>query len=161
MSSAIGGVDTCITAPITDPEAELNLPRAGEYTLEGYEVLGFIRTRYGVGDGGDLSRLSNQRSFMSSMIRTLQSEGDALFERIRTGERFVPEEPENGTVAAEGTDARAEAPPSPEPSGEATVGTDHSGPPVLAGVCRPQAPAIVVEAYARRRRIVRPSAPPC
>ena len=264
ISSAVGGVEVCITAPINDPEAGLFLPEAGEYTLEGYEALAFLRSRSGIGDGGDLSRISNQQAFLSSMIRTVQSEGtltslptlynlaqvttesmtlstslanldtmvsmarvlagmptenivftqypgtiplegpntgrviplaeeaEALFDRIRADERFLPEEPQNGTEAAPGTDAPAGAAPapSPAPTGGAGASPAPSGPPVLEGVpgqtaaearcatrarLRPSrarglsigahgrrtAPAIVVEAYARRRRIVRPSAPPC
>ncbi|WAB82550.1 LCP family protein [Microcella daejeonensis] len=210
MSTAVGGVDVCITAPIVDPEADLNLPEAGEYTLEGYEALGFLRTRYGIGDGGDLSRISNQQAFLSSMIRKLQSEGtltniptlyslaqvttesmtlssslanldtlvsmaqvlagmptenivftqypgtiplsgpntgrvipleeeaQALFDRIRADERFLPEEPENGTEAAPGAgggvDAPAEPSPSPTASADPTTAPGASTPPVLEGV---------------------------
>ncbi len=210
MASAIGGVDVCITAPINDREAGLFLPEAGEYTLEGEQAIGFLRTRYGIGDGGDLSRISNQQSFLSSMIRKLQSEGtltdlptiyalaqamtqsmklstglaspdalvsmaqvlaalptenivftqypgtiplsgpntgrvipdqaaaDALFDRIRSGERFVPEEPQNGTEAAPGSDGGVDAPaepaPSPTASADPTPAPGASTPPVLEGV---------------------------
>ncbi len=214
MSSAVGGVDVCITAPIDDPAAGLFLPEAGEYTLEGYEALGFLRTRSGIGDGGDLSRISNQQSFLSSMIRKLQSEGtltdlptlyslaqvttesmtlstslanldtlvsmaqvlagmptenivftqypgtiplsgpntgrvipledeaQALFDRIRADERFVPEEPQNGTEAAPGSDAGAgggvdapaEPAPSPSASADPSPAPSATTPPVLEGV---------------------------
>ena len=208
MATAIGGVDVCITAPIDDPEAGLFLPEAGEYRLKGEQAIGFLRSRHGIGDGGDLSRISNQQAFMSSMIRTLQSDGTlrdlptlyslaqvltqsmklstelaspdtlvsmaqvlaalptenivftqypgtiplsgpntgrvipleaeatALFDRIRADERFLPEEPENGTEAAPGTDAPAGAAPapSPAPTGGAGASPAPSGPPVLEGV---------------------------
>jgi len=75
MSSAVGGVDVCIDAPIRDRFAGLDLPTAGTHTIEGYEALAFLRTRYGVGDGSDLSRISNQQLYMSSLLRTLQSDG--------------------------------------------------------------------------------------
>ena len=68
-------MEVCITAPISDPEAGLFLPQVGEYILEGHEALGFLRPRHAIGDGGDLSRISNQQPFLSSMIRTLQSGG--------------------------------------------------------------------------------------
>lgn len=210
MATAIGGVDVCITAPIDDPGSGLVLPEAGEYSLEGQQAIQFLRTRYGIGDGGDLSRISSQQSFLSSMIRKLQSEGtltdlptiyalaqamtqsmklstglasadtlvsmaqvlaalppenivftqypgtiplsgpntgrvipdqaaaDALFERIRSGERFVPEAPQNGTEAAPGGEGGVDAPaePAPDASGSAdpTPAPGASTPPVLEGV---------------------------
>ncbi|MBC9927156.1 MULTISPECIES: LCP family protein [unclassified Leucobacter] len=72
ISNAVGGVDVCLTAPIDDPYTGLVLP-AGENTLVGVEALQFLRTRHGVGDGGDTSRISNQQIFMSSMVRKLKS----------------------------------------------------------------------------------------
>lgn len=72
MSNAIGGVDVCLTEPIYDPKADLDLP-AGEVTLVGTDALQFLRTRHGVGDGSDQSRISNQQIFMASMMRKLKS----------------------------------------------------------------------------------------
>ncbi|MBK0419395.1 LCP family protein [Leucobacter sp. CSA1] len=72
MSNAIGGVDVCLTQPIEDPMTGLSLP-AGDNTLVGGDALQFLRTRYGVGNGGDTSRISNQQVFMSSMVRQLRS----------------------------------------------------------------------------------------
>lgn len=76
MASAVGGVTVCIDGPINDPRANgLNLPTAGEHTLEGWQALGFLRTRYGVGDGSDLGRISNQQVYMSALVRTLKADG--------------------------------------------------------------------------------------
>jgi len=75
MSSAIGGVEVCSRTTISDPYTGLELETAGTHVVEGYEALAFLRTRYGVGDGGDLGRISNQQVYLSSMIRTLQSDG--------------------------------------------------------------------------------------
>ena len=72
MSNAIGGVEVCLTQPIVDPKTDLDLP-AGMNTLKGKEALQFLRTRAGVGDGGDVSRISNQQVFMSAMVRELKS----------------------------------------------------------------------------------------
>src|SRR5690606_26403015 len=58
--------------PIQDDKADLDLP-AGEVTLQGIEALQFLRTRYGVGDGSDVSRISNQQVFMSALLRQLKS----------------------------------------------------------------------------------------
>lgn len=75
MSTAVGGVDVCITEPINDRYTGLNLETAGTHTLEGYDALAFLRTRYGVGDGSDLSRISSQQVYLSSLMRKVQNEG--------------------------------------------------------------------------------------
>ncbi len=76
MSNAIGGVEVCTNGPVVDRLADnINLPKAGTYTLQGWEALGFLRTRKAVGDGSDLGRISNQQVFMSSLVRKVQSEG--------------------------------------------------------------------------------------
>lgn len=75
MSTAVGGVEVCVDGPINDPYTGLVLPRAGNYTLEGRNALAFLRTRYGVGDGSDLGRISSQQVYLSSLIRKVQNEG--------------------------------------------------------------------------------------
>lgn len=72
ISNAIGGVTVCLTEPIYDEYTGLDLS-AGEQTLEGVLALQFLRTRHGVGDGGDTSRISNQQVFMSALVRQLRS----------------------------------------------------------------------------------------
>jgi len=74
MSQVIGGVDVCVAEKISDPKTNLYL-ESGEHTLIGDEALAFLRTRYGVGDGSDLSRISNQQVFLTSLVRKLKSEG--------------------------------------------------------------------------------------
>lgn len=75
MATAVGGVDVCVDGPINDPYTGLSLPRAGTYTLDGKNALAFLRTRYGVGDGSDLGRISSQQVYLSSLIRKVQNEG--------------------------------------------------------------------------------------
>lgn len=74
MSNAIGGVEVCLTKPINDIYTHTSLP-AGLQTLMGRAALQFLRTRHGVGDGSDLSRISNQQVFMSSLVRKIKSQG--------------------------------------------------------------------------------------
>ena len=74
MSEAIGGVDVCVASPIEDSYTNLYL-EAGEHTLIGDDALAFLRTRHGVGDGSDLSRISNQQVFLTSLVRKLKDEG--------------------------------------------------------------------------------------
>ena len=74
MSNAIGGVEVCVANPIDDPKSKLKLD-AGVHTLQGREALAFRRTRYGVGDGSDLARISNQQVFLTSLLRKVKNEG--------------------------------------------------------------------------------------
>ena len=74
MSEAVGGVDVCVAEPINDDYTKLYL-EAGEHTLIGEQALAFLRTRHGVGDGSDLSRISNQQVFLTSLVRKLKDEG--------------------------------------------------------------------------------------
>jgi LCP family protein required for cell wall assembly len=76
MSDAIGGVTVCLATPVIDNHTNppLNLP-AGNQTLVGGMAQSFLRTRYGVGDGSDLGRISNQQVFMSALFRKIQTDG--------------------------------------------------------------------------------------
>ncbi len=56
------------------PEHGHRPPDAGTWTLKGEERCAFLRTRYGVGDGSDLTRISSQQVFLSSLVRKLKSE---------------------------------------------------------------------------------------
>ncbi|WEO77385.1 LCP family protein [Cryobacterium sp. SO2] len=74
MSDAVGGVPICLSAPIDDPDAGLNLPE-GTNVVSGENALAFLRSRHGVGDGSDLSRISSQQLYLASLMRTVQSNG--------------------------------------------------------------------------------------
>ncbi|WP_341953553.1 LCP family protein [Salinibacterium sp. TMP30] len=73
MTNAIGGVDVCIDGPLIDDFTGINLPAAGTYNLQGWNALAFLRSRHGVGDGSDLTRISSQQVYLSSLVRTLKS----------------------------------------------------------------------------------------
>jgi LCP family protein required for cell wall assembly len=72
MSTAVGGVEVCVAEPIEDEYTNTFLS-AGMHTLQGVDALQFLRTRHGVGDGSDLTRISNQQLFLSSLVRTVKS----------------------------------------------------------------------------------------
>lgn len=74
MSNAVGGVPVCLATPLDDPYVGLSLP-AGTSTIEGQQALEFLRSRHGVDDGSDLSRISSQQNFLSSLLRTITSAG--------------------------------------------------------------------------------------
>ncbi|AWB89182.1 LCP family protein [Salinibacterium hongtaonis] len=70
VAEAIGGVDVCLASPLRDKYTNppLDLP-AGTVTLEGATAVSFLRSRYGVGDGSDLGRVSNQQLFFAALAR--------------------------------------------------------------------------------------------
>ena len=72
MSNAVGGVPVCVASPIDDEWTNTHLP-AGTHQLQGVDALQYLRSRHGVGDGGDLSRISSQQVFLSSLVRTIKS----------------------------------------------------------------------------------------
>lgn len=71
MSNAIGGVTVCVASPIRDGQIGFNLD-AGQQSLEGWNALMFLRSRYGVNGGTDLGRISNQQVFMSALVRQVK-----------------------------------------------------------------------------------------
>jgi len=72
MSNAVGGVEVCVAGDIDDPYVGLHLKK-GKHTLKGQKALAFLRSRHGVGDGSDLTRISSQQVYLSSLVRTLKS----------------------------------------------------------------------------------------
>lgn len=73
MSNAIGGVDVCIASPIRDSQIGLYLDE-GQQSLQGWDALMFLRSRYGVNGGTDIARISNQQVFMSALVRQAKSQ---------------------------------------------------------------------------------------
>ena len=72
MSNAVGGVSVCVAKAIDDDYTGLHLSK-GEHTLKGTTALKFLRTRHGVGDGSDVTRISSQQVFLSSLVRKIKS----------------------------------------------------------------------------------------
>jgi LCP family protein required for cell wall assembly len=68
MVNALGGVPVCTPVDIDDPKAKLTLS-AGRHRLDGEQALGYVRTRYTVGDGSDIGRIKRQQAFMSSVAQ--------------------------------------------------------------------------------------------
>jgi LCP family protein required for cell wall assembly len=77
MVDAIGGVPVCLSAPVTDKDANLDLP-AGRQTLDGEQALGYVRVRYALGDGSDTARMGRQQDFLSAMAQQVESSGVLL-----------------------------------------------------------------------------------
>ncbi|GAA1923789.1 LCP family protein [Streptomyces sodiiphilus] len=81
LSTAVGGVPVCVAKDIDDPKSHLKLS-AGTHRVEGEEALAFVRTRYAVGHGSDLSRIGLQQQFLASMAREMKS-GDTLTNPVK------------------------------------------------------------------------------
>lgn len=78
---ALGGVDVCLTRPVKDPLAGLDLP-AGVSRVDGAQGLAFVRARTSLGDGSDLARIERQQSFLASLVREATSR-DLLVDPVR------------------------------------------------------------------------------
>lgn len=79
---ALGGVQICVPQPVNDPRADLYL-KAGRQVVKGDAALGYVRTRYGIGDGSDLERIQRQQKFMAAVVKKATS-GDMLTDPART-----------------------------------------------------------------------------
>jgi LCP family protein required for cell wall assembly len=75
MVNALGGVRICAPRPFSDPKAKLVIKKAGPQTINGDTALGWVRTRYSLGDGSDVGRIQRQQQFMSSVIQKATSSG--------------------------------------------------------------------------------------
>ncbi|MBT2493315.1 LCP family protein [Streptomyces sp. ISL-96] len=74
LTTAIGGVDVCLTEPIKDTKySQLNLS-AGDHRIQGEEALAFVRNRHGLGNESDLDRIKMQQQFIASMIRKMKED---------------------------------------------------------------------------------------
>ncbi|GAA0568034.1 LCP family protein [Actinomadura livida] len=71
---ALGGVEICVPRRIDDPKAELRL-RPGRQVVRGDQALGYVRTRYALGDGSDLDRIKRQQAFMASVTKKATDKG--------------------------------------------------------------------------------------
>lgn len=74
MADAVGGVPICVNKAIDDPDSGLQLKK-GVTVVKGRTALAYLRSRHGVGDGSDLSRIASQQAYMSSLMRTMTSAG--------------------------------------------------------------------------------------
>ena len=74
MVNAIDGVPVCIPEDIVDPAHGINIP-AGTREIEGREALNYVRARYTLGDGSDLSRIKRQQAFIAAMAKKVISAG--------------------------------------------------------------------------------------
>lgn len=73
---ALGGVEVCVDRPMIDETAELNLPQAGCYDMDGDTALAFVRARSVEGDViPDFARIARQQQFIRAVTNKLFSLG--------------------------------------------------------------------------------------
>ncbi|WP_344525567.1 LCP family protein [Streptomyces albiaxialis] len=66
MVNALGGVEVCPKEPIHDAKAHLDM-EPGCQTVRDEKALGYVRSRYSMGDGSDLGRIGRQQEFMRAL----------------------------------------------------------------------------------------------
>ncbi|WP_435879422.1 LCP family protein [Streptomyces tirandamycinicus] len=71
MVNALDGMTVCPTEAIRDERARLDIP-AGCQTVRDEDALGYVRARYGVGDGSDLGRIGRQQEFLRALADRAQ-----------------------------------------------------------------------------------------
>ncbi|MFI0739769.1 LCP family protein [Streptomyces sp. NPDC021100] len=77
LVDAVDGVEVCLKKPMDDPDARLKLP-AGRQVLHGEAALGYVRARYGLGDGSDTERMGRQQEFLGALFQEMRSDGVLL-----------------------------------------------------------------------------------
>jgi len=103
MVDTVGGVEVCVPQAVNDPWSGLHLS-AGRHLVTGDEALAFVRTRHGVGNGGDLGRIELQQEFFSSLVQKLESEGTLgnpvrLYDIANTATQSLTVDPGLGSIS--------------------------------------------------------------
>lgn len=99
----LGGVQVCLPEAVNDPFSNLHLS-AGKHVITGDQALAFVRTRHGVGNGGDLGRIELQQEFLSSLIQKVESQGTLsnplkLYDIANTATQAVTVDPGLGSIS--------------------------------------------------------------
>jgi len=97
VSTAVGGVDVCLTAPAKDEYSGVDLP-AGKSTLSGDQALAFLRQRHGL-TNGDLDRVLRQQAFLRSLATKVldpavlndQARVTAVLDAVKSGVHTDPD----------------------------------------------------------------------
>jgi LCP family protein required for cell wall assembly len=105
--NAMGGVHICLKKALYDPVgggegSGLNL-KAGTQTVFGDQGLALLRARHHIGDGSDISRMTRQHSFLSAMMRQIESTSlltnpVRLYQMLDAATRSVTTDPGLGSL---------------------------------------------------------------
>ncbi len=104
MVDALGGVKVCVPQDVNDPDSHLVLTK-GIHNVKGKQALAFVRTRHGLGNGGDLDRIDRQQAFLGSMVAKVKSKGlllrpDRLLSFLGAATNSITTDPELGNLNA-------------------------------------------------------------
>ena len=104
MVNALGGVKICLPQSVNDTDSHLVLSK-GEHVVMGKDALAYVRTRHGLGNGSDLSRIDRQQAFLSSMVTKIKSGGlllrpDRLLRFLSAATSSISTDPALGSLTA-------------------------------------------------------------
>ncbi|MEV8633746.1 LCP family protein [Streptosporangium sp. NPDC051023] len=69
---ALGGIEICLPKDVMDKKAKLNLTK-GKHVVKGETALAYVRARYTLGDGSDISRIKRQQVFLTQVMKKATS----------------------------------------------------------------------------------------
>ncbi|MEV7013733.1 LCP family protein [Streptosporangium sp. NPDC051022] len=69
---ALGGIEICLPKDVADKKAKLNLTK-GKHIVKGETALAYVRARYQLGDGSDISRIKRQQVFITQVMKKATS----------------------------------------------------------------------------------------
>nr|WP_229910744.1 LCP family protein [Streptomyces aurantiogriseus] len=96
MVDALDGIEVCPKQPIKSDKARLDM-KAGCQTVDGETALGYVRVRYGVGDGSDIGRIGRQQEFMNALVKKAKDKltsPDSLYGFLQSGTKSLTTDPD-------------------------------------------------------------------
>lgn len=87
LNDAVGGVTVTVTEDFSQIDGSLPV---GEVTLMGDQAITFVRSRYGVGDQLNLSRMERQKEYMQGFMKALLEKKDSVTFAADTYEAVDP-----------------------------------------------------------------------
>ncbi|WP_374104019.1 LCP family protein [Streptomyces sp. Tu102] len=96
MVDALEGIEVCPTEAIHSEKARLDM-EPGCQTVRGEQALGYVRVRYGVGDGSDIGRIGRQQEFMDALAAKAKDKltsPKALYGFLQSGTKSLTTDPD-------------------------------------------------------------------
>lgn len=88
FTDAVGGVQVTVTDDFSEIDPDITM---GEMTLTGEQALSFVRTRYGLGDQLNVTRMQRQREYMIGFMEALKKSMEASSSfALKTYEQVSP-----------------------------------------------------------------------
>lgn len=87
INDAVGGVTVTVTDDFSDIDPTITM---GEVTLKGEQAINFVRTRYGLGDQKNISRIERQKEYFEGFLDALQPKLDDEAFFLSTYDELAP-----------------------------------------------------------------------